>query len=194
MSGTVLNEGSIADLRAYEKERPEFQRHVLQLRRRRRVTLGPILTAAFENRDTVRYQIQEMLRVERSIHPGAVKDELDAYNPLLPTDGELSVTLFVEVTEPGQVREWLARLSGLERHLVLELADGRQFRAAPEDGHARTLTRADVTSAVHYLRIPVPADADLGGGATLIVDHPEYSANAVLRDETLAEISSDLTR
>lgn len=192
MTAGVLREDAVADLRAYEKERPGFQQHVRGLRRRRRVELGSILTAAFENRDTVRYQIQEMLRAERSIHPGAVEAELAAYNPLLPSDGELSVTLFVEVTDPVQVRAWLTRLAGLERHLVLVLADGRQLRAHPEAGHARSLTRSDVTSAVHYLRIPVPGDADLGAGATLLVDHPEYDARVALREETLQEIAADL--
>lgn len=192
MNAGVLREDAIADLRAYEKERPGFQQHVMGLRRRRRVTLGPVLTAAFENRDTIRYQIQEMLRVERSIHPGAVEAELEAYNPLLPADGELSVTLFVEVTDPAQVREWLTRLTGLEQHLVLELADGRQLRARCEAGHARSLTRSDVTSAVHYLRIPVPGDAELGDEVTLLVDHPEYNVRVALREETLQEISADL--
>jgi hypothetical protein len=187
-----LREDEISDLRAYEKERPAFQRHVLALRRRRRVSLGPLLTAAFENRDTIRYQIQEMLRAERSIHPGAVEAELQAYNPLLPSQRELSATLFVEVTDPAKVREWLTRLAGLEHHLVLELADGRQLRARPEAGHARSLTRDDVTSAVHYLRIPVPSDAEISQGAFLAVDHPEYAARVPLTGETLAELADDL--
>lgn len=192
MNGGLLRGEDIADLRAYENERASFQRHVLHLRRKRRVTLGPILTASFENRDTVRYQIQEMLRVERSIRHGAVDDELDAYNPLLPANRELSVTLFVEVTAPGEVRHWLDRLAGIENHLVLELADGRLLRARPEAGHARSLTRPDTTSAVHYLRIPVPGDADLTAGATLVVDHPAYQARTEIPAETVQEILLDL--
>lgn len=192
MSGAALRVEEIADLRAYEAGRRVFQRHVLDLRRRRRVTLGPILTAAFENRDTVRYQIQEMLRAERSLDAGAVESELDAYNPLLPAGRELSLTLFVEVTEPGEVRTWLNRLAGLERHLALVLADGRELRARAETGHARSLTRTDVTPAVHYLRIDVPVDADLTAGATLVVDHPAYTARTPLRDETVQEILLDL--
>jgi len=192
MTTHFLREDDIADLRAYEKERPGFQQRVMGMRRRRRVTLGPVLTAAFESRDTVRYQIQEMLRAERRLDHGAVESELDAYNPLLPGNGELSVTLFVEVTEPGEVRTWLTSLAGLERHLALVLADGREFRARAETGHARTLTRSDVTPAVHYLRIGVPVDAGSIVGATLVVDHPAYTARTPLRDETVREILLDL--
>ena len=83
----------ISDLRAYERERAEFRRHVIELKKRRRVHVGPIVTMVFENRDTIRFQIQEMARVERLITDEAIEHELDIYNPLIPEPGRLCASL-----------------------------------------------------------------------------------------------------
>lgn len=188
----ALTETDIDDLRAWERRRDEERQRISALRKRRRVTIGDVLTGAFENRDTIRWQIQEMLRIEKSLDANAVANELRAYNPLLPGDGELSLTLFVDVTDPRSVREWLRRLSGIENHVALVLPDGVVLRGRPEDGHRHSLTRGDATSAVHYLRIPVPPDMRVPRRTRLVVDHPAHQIAVELTDETVAELNADI--
>ena len=187
--------GDIADLRAYERERAEFRDSVLELRRRRRVSLGTIVTVSFESRETIRYQIQEMARVEKLMTDLEIQAEIDAYNPLIPDTGQLCATMFIELTSDQAIREWLPRLVGIENHVVLRLCDGRDSRSAPEQQHASQLTRADVTSAVHYLQFSMtPAEIEtLGAGqASLEIDHPAYRESAELSSATVAELLGDL--
>ena len=101
----------IADLPTYEREREAFRDHVIALKRRRRVAVGPLVTLLFENRDTIRFQIQEMARVERLATDAAIESELDAYNPLIPEPGGLSATLFIELTADELLREWPTRIA-----------------------------------------------------------------------------------
>lgn len=187
--------GDIADLRAYERERAEFRDSVLELRRRRRVSLGTVITVSFESRETIRYQIQEMARVEKLMTDLEIQAEIDAYNPLVPDPGQLCLTMFIELTSEQSMREWLPRLVGIENHVVIRLSDGSAIRSVPEQQHASQLTRADVTSAVHYLQFSMsPAEIDaLGAGqATLEIDHPAYRESAELTSATVAELLRDL--
>ena len=105
----------IADLRAYEREREDFRAEVIALKKRRRVGVGPFMTFVFENRDTIRFQIQEMARVEKLITDEAIETELRTYNPLVPEPGELAATLFIELTSELALRDWLPRLVGIEQ-------------------------------------------------------------------------------
>jgi hypothetical protein len=185
----------IADLRAYERERPEFLRHVVALKAKRRVEVGPIVTFVFENRETVRFQIQEMARVEKLISDDAIQAELDIYNTLIPEPGVLSATLFIELTSDVALREWLPRLVGIERAAVLELPGGERVRSEPEAQHAAQLTDADTTASVHYVRFaltPAQVDALARGPVALAVDHPAYQERAELGPETVSELVSDL--
>jgi hypothetical protein len=185
----------IADLRAYERERPEFLRHVVALKAKRRVEVGPIVTFVFENRETVRFQIQEMARVEKLISDDAIQAELDIYNTLIPEPGVLSATLFIELTSDAALREWLPRLVGIERAAVLELPGGERVRSEPEAQHAAQLTDADTTASVHYVRFaltPAQVDALARGPVALAVDHPAYQERAELGPETVSELVSDL--
>src|SRR3546814_13520606 len=116
----------IADLRAYERERDEFRRHVIELKKRRRVHVGTILTLVFECRDTIRFQIQEMARVEKLITDEAIQNELDTYNPLIPDAGQLCATVFLELTSDEQLREWLPTLVGIDRSLKIGRAPWRE--------------------------------------------------------------------
>jgi hypothetical protein len=185
----------IADLRAYERERPDFLRQIIALKSRRRRGVGPIVTFVFENRDTVRFQIQEMARAEKLISDDAIQTELDIYNTLIPEPGVLSATMFVELTSDEALREWLPKLVGVERHAVLELAGGRRVRSEPEAQHAAQLTDDDVTPSVHYVRFLLDADdveAFAGGPVVLAVDHPNYAERVELAPDTVAELLSDL--
>src|SRR5581483_3781496 len=143
-----LELADIVDLRAYERERPELQRQVLALKRRRRVSVGPVVTLLFENRDTIRFQIQEMARAEKMLRDEQIIEELDIYNPLIPEAGELSATLFVELTSKAELEEWLPKLVGIERSVELRFGDD-VVHAAPEAAHEEQLTREDVTASVH---------------------------------------------
>jgi len=185
----------IADLRAYERERGEFRSRVIEIKRRRRIHLGTVVTLMFENRETVRLQIQEMARVEKILSDEGILTELEIYNALIPEPGHLCATLFIELTSDDQMREWLPRLVGIERSLVLRLSDGSQVRCAPEAQHETQLTREDATAAVHYVTFaltPEQVAAVAAGPVTLVCDHPSYLEEVELADETVRELLRDL--
>ena len=190
----ALTLADILDQRAYERRRADERRRVTALRARRRVEVGPVISVAFESRDTIWYQIQEMARAERIATDEGIAEELAAYNPLVPEPGQLRATMFLELTEDAQMREWLPKLVGIERHVVLELPGGEQVRCTVDAQHVSALTRETVTSAVHYLGFDLSAaqrDA-FGEGAALVVDHPEYRHRTVLSADAVAELAGDL--
>jgi hypothetical protein len=185
----------IADLRAYERERPVFRQRIIELKRRRRVGVGEFVSFVFENRDTVRFQIQEMARIEHIVNDRGIQTELDTYNPLIPGPGELCASMFIELTSEAGLREWLPRLVGIERAVVLRTADGRALRPQLEAQHASQLTREHTTSCVHYLQWHLTADdvaAAMAGPISLAIEHPAYASTTTLSVETTAELASDL--
>ncbi len=190
-----LELADIADLRAYERERDAFRAHVIDLKKRRRVGVGPYVTLVFENRDTIRFQIQEMARAERILTDEGIETELRIYNPLIPLPGNLSATLFIELVTEAELREWLPKLVGIERALVLRLADGTEVRCAPEAAHETQLTREEVTASVHYIGWsfdPEQVAAFAAGPVQLVVDHPAYHEEVTLTAPTHAELLADL--
>jgi len=185
----------IQDLRAYEREREAFRAHVIDLKKRRRIGVGPIVTLVFENRDTIRFQIQEMARVERILTDEGIQTELDIYNPLIPEPGTLAATLFVELTTKDELQEWLPKLVGIERSLQLRLADGTVVPCEPEAQHAKQLTREEITASVHYVFFrltPEQVEAFAGGDVALEAAHPAYAHSTPLGPETVQELLGDL--
>jgi len=185
----------IADARAYERERADFRARVMEVKRRRRISFGTILTLMFENRDTMRLQIQEMARVERLITDEEIQVELDTYNPMVPGPGQLCATLFLELTSDDQMREWLPKLVGIERSIVIALPGGDRVRATTDEQHAEQLTRDNVTAAVHYIRFeltPAQVSAFEAGPVQIDIDHPDYLESVTLDASTHAELASDL--
>jgi len=183
----------ISDLRAYEREREGFRARIIAMKKRRRIQLGRLLTLTFENADTMRFQVQEMARAERMLTDEQILHELDVYNELIPEQGELSATLFVELTDDALLREWLPKFVGVQRAISFALPDGSTVAAQPQD--EERLTREDTTTTVHYLkfRFSVAQAASLtAGGGHLVVDHPGYEAVAVLTDEQRRELAGDL--
>ncbi|MGD0881603.1 MAG: DUF3501 family protein [Acidimicrobiales bacterium] len=201
MTTGPLTLADITDQRTYERERDEFRRAVIATKKLRRITVGPVVTLTFENRMTMRFQVQEMARAEKMTTDEQIQHELDVYNRLLPRPGELSATLFLELTTEDELRTWLPRLVGIERSAVLLIGVGsatRTVRSVPEVEHQSHLTRAETTSAVHYVRFPLSRDeiAAFGAGpVTLLIDHPEYPdgrPGVVLSEATRSELTGDL--
>ena len=171
-----LTRDELYSLEDYARARPEFRSHVMTHKRDRRVTLGPYATLYFEDRMTVQYQIQEMLRVERIFESEGIDAELEAYNPLIPDGSNLKATLMLEYPDPAQRREALAKLIGVEDRVWIRV-DGneRVWAIADEDLERETQTK---TSSVHFVRFELTAEmgAALKGGAMLSigVDHESY--------------------
>jgi hypothetical protein len=191
----TLGLGDIADMRAYERERDEFRRSIIELKQRRRVGVGDIVSLVFENRDTIRFQIQEMARAEKLLTDEAIQVELDVYNPLIPEPGTLSATLFIELTTKGDLEHWLPRLVGIERAVHIDLADGSTVQAAVDPDHAEQLTRDDITAAVHYVRFefsPAQVVSFASGPVNLGVNHPNYAHSVPLSALTVTELRRDL--
>jgi hypothetical protein len=192
---TKLTLDHISDLRAYERERDDFRREVIALKRRRRVPLGEFVTLLFENRQTVRFQIQEMARAEKLITDDAIETELRIYNPLIPGPGQLCATLFIELTSKEALMEWLPKLVGIEGAVALRLPDGELVRAVVDEDHGKQLTRDEITASVHYVRwdlTPDQVERFTAGPVALVADHPEYTVETPLTADTVAELTSDL--
>lgn len=196
---SALTLADIVDQRAYERERDAFRRDVIALKRIRRLQVGPIMSVVFENRTTLRFQIQEMARAEKMSSDAQIQEELDVYNPLVPGDGELSMTMFIELTSESQLREWLPKLVGVETAVLLRIGHdeaAEEIRCSVDAAHASQLTRDEVTASVHYVRIALsPSQAEMfaAGPAALVVDHPCYRYEVVLTEETRGSLASDWT-
>lgn len=194
-SSRKLTLADIADVRAYERERDEFRTAVMEIKRRRRLSFGTIITVMFENRETMRLQIQEMARVEKLVTDEEIQVELDTYNPMIPEPGQLTATVFLELTSDEQMREWLPKLVGIERAFVVVLPNGDRVRSIAEEAHAGQLTRDEVTAAVHYIRFeftPEQVDSFATGPVRIEIDHPDYLEAVELSPTTHAELLGDL--
>ena len=176
-------------LPVYEGVRHQFRREVIAAKQARRITVGPFMTFVFENRLTVKFQMQEILRAERITEEAQLREELEGFNEMLPGGGELSATLLVELTgSDGEVKAQLAGLTGLGDHLWLEVA-GSRSRARMEDGRDDGRRIA----AVQYVRFPVPDLAALRQGpAALVVDHPAYTQRQELSEAARKSLAQDL--
>jgi hypothetical protein len=185
----------ILDLRAYERVRAESRAEVIELKKLRRISLGPVVTLMFENRVTMRSQIHEMIRAEKVMRDEQVMEELHAYNPLIPEAGQLSATLFIELVTEDEMREWLPKLVNIESSIVVRLSDGSEVRSITEEAHAEQLTRDYVTAAVHYVRFeftPEQVEKFSAGGAQIACDHPAYQQSVSLQSSTVTELLNDL--
>ncbi|MBK7250156.1 MAG: DUF3501 family protein [Gammaproteobacteria bacterium] len=168
-----LAPGELMSLEQYARERPAFRACVLEHKRARRLAVGPHTTWLFEDRLTVQYQVQEMLRVERIFEPEGIEDELAAYNPLIPDGTNWKVTLLIEFPDPGERASRLAGLKGIESRCWVRVAGhAAVFAIADEDLEREN---EEKTSSVHFLRfeLDAPMIAALRAGAALAVgiDH-----------------------
>ncbi|MCL4721589.1 MAG: DUF3501 family protein [Gammaproteobacteria bacterium] len=183
-------------LEVYARLRDEFRERVIEHKAHRRLLLGAHLTLCFEDRLTMHYQVQEMLRAERIFEPADIQAELDAYNPLIPDGTNWKATLLIEYPDEAERRVALGRLLGVESRISLRVGDlPPVYPVADEDMERASETK---TSAVHFLRFELPAAAiaALRGGAPLSagVDHPALTVPAapvpeILRESLIADLA-----
>jgi hypothetical protein len=179
----------IRNIADYEIERESWRPHVLDLKDRRRIRLGDHLTFLFENRDTVRYQIQEMMRIERIVRTHDIEHEVRTYNELIPQPNGLCASLLIEYETPELRAVWLKKLLGLEHHLWFEIPGTPLVQARFDTRQIAS----DRISSVQYVSFEFSPDqaAQFSRGAALIADHPEYQARTTLNPAQLAELSRD---
>jgi hypothetical protein len=186
-----IERSELLDLGAYEQVRERFRARVISVKRPRYVALGPAMTVLFENRDTVLFQVQEMLRTERITQEKAILHELETYNELIPKDRELSATIFIEYPERDERERMLTALAGVETAFYVMAGDER-CAVLPD----RRGTEPDRTMAVQYVKFPLSAAAvaALRSGAAALklgVDHAAYRAEVTLGAEALASLRDD---
>jgi hypothetical protein len=182
----------IAGFSAYEKMREKFRERIIELKQRRRVSVGDKVTLVFENRDTVIFQIQEMVRAEKIGDLDKIREEIDVYNELIPEPGELSATLFLEIEDQAHLRDELLKFLGIDEAVYLKIGD-HSIHARFEEGRSKE----DKISAVQYVKFRFSEAAlkafEKGENAELVIDHPQYKASAPLRPETRLSLLEDLT-
>jgi len=191
---TITRE-SLMTLEAYAKARPELRRQVIAHKKRRTVALGEHVTLLFEDEMTIRYQIQEMLRIERIFEEDGILHELEAYNPLVPDGRNLKATMLIEYEDPAVRAAELRRLKGIERKVWLQVEGSPRVWAIADEDMERE--NEEKTSAVHFLRFELTDEmaAALKYGVTLSmgVDHPVYSATrSPLPTDTRDALTGDL--
>lgn len=190
-----IQRSDVLDILQYEKVRPQYRDRVIKLKAARRISIGPYITLVFENRDTVLFQIQEMMRAERTVAEERIADDIAVYGGLLPAARELSATLMIEITEATRIKSVLDRFLGMDRGNTTSLQfAGERVYAVFESGRS---TEAKI-SAVHFVRFPfTPAQARRfrtgEDQATLHVSHGTYRRRAAVPPAMRASLVHDLT-
>jgi hypothetical protein len=192
--GTPITADSLMTLEAYSKARKDIKAQIILHRRLRSVALGEHINVQFEDEKTIRYQIQEMLRIEKIFEPDGINQEIEAYAPLVPDGTNWKATMLIEYPDAHERKRELARLIGVEDRLFVEV-----------EGHARVYAIADEdldrendekTSSVHFVRFELPpaarAAVRAGAAVRLGCDHPNYPAHVSITPETLASLAGDL--
>jgi len=192
---TRITRESLLTLEAYARGRKDFRARVIAHKKARTVHLGEHVTLLFEDELTVRYQIQEMLRIEKTFEEAGIADELDAYNPLVPDGSNFKATMLIEYEDPAERKHALARLKGVERRVYVEVEGCPSVHAIADEDLPRE--NDEKTAAVHFLRFELTpemvAALRYGVGLAIGVDHPEYKAAiAAVGEPTRAALLADL--
>jgi hypothetical protein len=188
-----LTTADIVDIAKYEIERPDFRAHVIEMKRHRRVDVGALVTLVFENRDTVRFQIQEIMRAERIVLDSRIAEETETYNDLIPGPAQLSATLLIEITDQANLKQILDRLIGIDRGGTTFLTIGdERIEADYEGGHSNEVR----VSAVHFITFTLSPEqvrsiAPGGPRISLVIEHPNYKAEQELAEDVRASLFED---
>jgi hypothetical protein len=189
-----IERSSLMSLEAYARERPQFRAKVMAHKKDRTVQLGEHVTLLFEDELTVRYQVQEMLRVERIFEEEGIRDELQAYNPLIPDGRNLKATLMVEFPDPEERHRRLQDLIGIEDKVWVRVAAHERVWAIADEDLDRE--NAEKTSAVHFMRFELTQSMAkaLKAGAPLAIgiDHPQYTVSADVCPAVRNSLARDL--
>lgn len=190
----ALRVDELMTLERYARERESFRARVLEHKRPRTVAVGPHMTWVFEDRLTIQYQLQEMLRIERIFEPAGIQEELDAYNPLIPDGGNWKATMMIEYPDPAERAVALGLLRGIEDLCYVEAAGHPRVMAIADEDLKRE--NEEKTSAVHWLRFEFASplrDAIRTGAAVAVgADHPHYRHVTSLSTATVASLRGDL--
>jgi hypothetical protein len=194
ITGNITPE-SLMTLEAYSKWRKENKAQVMAHRKQRSVRLGEYINLQFESETTIRYQIQEMLRIEKVFEEEGILQEIDAYAPLVPEGSNWKATMMIEYPDENERRRELARLIGVEDHLFVEVeGQARVYAIADEDMDREN---DEKTSAVHFVRFeltpPMCAAVKAGAAVKLGCDHTHYPAHTVIGVEAMASLAGDLS-
>lgn len=189
----LLSPSDILGKDAYEQARPDFRRRVMLQKDRRRVLVGEHMTFIFENRDTMLYQVQEMLRAEGSwLRPGAIEEELEAYNTLIPQKGELSATMMIEYASADERALMLPQFVRIDQHVKLQIGDAAPVLAVFDRGQIDEHKVSSVQYVKWYLSVEERhLIAQDGTVVRLVIDHPAYAAQAVFSEDTRKAIMHD---
>jgi hypothetical protein len=190
----MIRRESLMSLETYARERASFRAKVLEHKRNRTVQLGAHITLQFEDELTIRYQIQEMLRIERIFEDDGIQGELDAYNPLVPDGSNWKATMLIEYPDVDERRRMLGVLKGIERGAWVAVEGCERVAAIADEDLERE--NDEKTASVHFLRFELSAAMRerlrRGAGVTVGVDHPHYRASAELRPEVRGALAADL--
>ena len=190
----MIERHSLLSLEAYARERPSFRAKVIEHKKQRTVALGEHVTLLFEDELLVRYQIQEMLRIERIFEEEGIRHELETYSPLVPDGANWKATMFVEFPDVEERRRMLERLKGIERRTWVQVEGLERIYAVADEDLERE--NAEKTSAVHFLRFELPPvfRERVRSGAPLMlgVDHPHYQATCEASAQQRASLAQDL--
>jgi hypothetical protein len=171
-----ITRDSLMTLETYARERPQFRTRVIAHKKHRTLALGEHVTLIFEDELTIRYQVQEMLRVERIFEEAGIQDELDAYNPLIPDGGNWKATMMIEYPEVEERQRMLARLIGIEDRVWVQVEGHARVHAIADEDLERE--NDDKTSSVHFLRFELDramtGAAKRGARLAAGIDHPQY--------------------
>jgi len=189
-----LSREDLFSLEQYAEKRPAFRAQVIEHKKHRRVDIGPNMSLYFEDRLTVQYQVQEMLRIERIFEADAIEEELEAYNPLIPDGDNLKCTAMFEFVNVPERRRRLAELAGVENCVWLQVDDLDKVHAIANEDLERSTD--EKTSAVHFMRFELTREMQsaLAGGGTLSfgVDHERYRYQVRLNEPTRQALARDL--
>jgi hypothetical protein len=191
---SAIDRGSLMSLETYARERASFRAKVLEHKKKRTLRLGGHVTLHFEDELTIRYQVQEMLRIERIFEEHGIQGELDAYNPLIPDGGNWKATMLIEYPDADERRRMLGLLKGIERRVWVQVEEcERVFAIADEDLEREN---EEKTSSVHFLRFELSAAMRerlrRGARVSAGVDHPHYRASSELEPQVRAALAADL--
>ena len=189
-----LTHDDLLSLEAYAKQRVDFRTRVLTHKRDRKVRIGEHVTLLFEDRLTIQYQIQEMLRAEKIFEAEGIAEELDSYNSLIPDGGNLKCTMLIEYADVELRKRELLRLRNIEHEVQLVVGDHAPITAVADEDLPRS--NDEKTAAVHFLRFELGAaavaDFKRGAHATFRIKHPNYRAEARLTESQQKALAADL--